>query len=111
MQFHGRLDNKNGVGVNNLIKNGAKMAVCANDILEDFEEFKNRKKRMIIQNNRVKKEYRKIYEVLGNEPLSVEEISDKTGNNVMCTLKLLTLMEIEDLVKQILGAGYVKKEL
>lgn len=103
MLFHGRLDNKNGVGVNNLIKDGAKIAVCAEDILQDFGEFKNRKKRMIIQNNRVKKEYRKIYEILGNEPMSIEEISIKTGNNIMCTLKLLTLMEVEDLVKQIIG--------
>ena len=47
MHFHGRLDSKNGVGVNNLIKEGAKMAVCVDDILNDFVEFKYKKKRII----------------------------------------------------------------
>lgn len=104
MHFHGRLDSKNGVGVNNLIKEGAKMAVCVDDILNDFVEFKYKKKRRIIQNNRVKKEYRKIYELLGEKPISVEEISYKTKNDITCTTKLLTLMEFEDLVKYIIGA-------
>ena len=104
MHFHGRLDSKNGVGVNNLIKEGAKMAVCVDDILNDFVEFKYKKKRRIIQNNRVKKEYRKIYELLGEKPISVEEISSKTKNDITCTTKLLTLMEFEDLVKYIIGA-------
>lgn len=107
----GRLDSKNGVGINNLIKNGAKLVTNANDILKNFDEFRNKKKRMIIQNSRVKKEYRKIYEVLDENPISLEEIAYKTNNTIKCTLKLLTLMEIEDLVKQVMGVGYVKKEL
>ncbi len=103
MQFRGRLDNKNGVGVNKLIKNGAIMAISANDILQDFDEFKHKKKRKIIHNSRVKKEYRRIYEVLSEVPISIEEISIKTKNTVKCTSKLLTLMEMDDLVKNILG--------
>ena len=99
----GRLDSKNGVGINNLIKNGAKLITNADDMLKDLEGFKNRKKRMIIQNSRVKKEYRKIYEILSEEPISLEEISFKTNNTIKCTLKLLTLMEMEDLVKQVIG--------
>lgn len=103
MRYLGRLDSKNGVGVNKLIKDGAKMVVCVNDILDDFEEFKNRKRRKVVQNNVVKKEYRKIYELLGNNPISAEEISIKTKNDISCTIKLLTLMEFEDLVRNIIG--------
>lgn len=99
----GRLDNKNGVGVNRLIKDGAIMSICAEDILKDFEEFKYRKKRKVFQNSRVKKEYRKIYELLSDIPISIEEISIKTNNTIKCTSKLLTLMEMEDLVTNVLG--------
>ena len=99
----GRLDNKNGVGVNRLIKDGAIMAISAGDILNDFYEFKLREKRKVFQNSRVKKEYRKIYELLSDVPISIEEISIKTDNTVKCTSKLLTLMEMEDLVTNILG--------
>ncbi len=99
----GRLDNKNGVGVNRLIKDGAIMTICTEDILNDFEEFKYKEKRKVFQNSRVKKEYRKIYELLSDEPISLEEISIKTNNTIKCTSKLLILMEMEDLVKNILG--------
>ena len=103
MLFLGRLDSLNGVGVNRLIKDGAIMAISAEDILKDFEEFRERKRRRINQNSRVKKEYRIIYEVLGKSPMSIEEISFKTNNNIKCTSKLLTLMEMEGIVKNILG--------
>ena len=99
----GRLDNKNGVGVNRLIKDGAIMSICAEDILKDFEKFKYRKKRKVFQNSRVKKEYRKIYELLSDIPISIEEISIKTNNTIKCTSKLLMLMEMEDLVTNVLG--------
>lgn len=107
----GRLDSKNGVGVNKLIKDGAKMAICAEDILKDYKEFRYKKKRKVIQNYRVKKEYRKIYEILEDKPISVEEISVRTNNTIACTSKLLVLMELDDLVEQIVGVGYVKKNI
>lgn len=109
MRFHGRLDEVNGVGVNMLIQKGAKLVTSAEDILSDFEEFKNKKKRMIIQNSRVKKEYRRIYDILNDKPIGVEEIAMKTKNNIMCTMKLLTLMEFEDLVKQVMGVRICQK--
>ena len=61
------------------------------------------KKRKVFQNSRVKKEYRKIYELLSDIPISIEEISIKTNNTIKCTSKLLTLMEMEDLVTNVLG--------
>jgi DNA processing protein len=99
----GRLDSIYGIGVNRLIQNGAKLVIDENDIIDEFEIFKNRSKRMITQNPRVKKEYRKIYDVLGDFPISLEEISIKTQNSVRCTSNLLTLMELEDLVEQVIG--------
>ena len=105
----GRLDSSYGVGVNMLIQKGAKLVMNINDILIDFPELLKRKKRIIIHNNKIKQEYRKIYELLGDIPISLEEISMKTRNNIRCTAKLLTLMEIEDLVEQIIGVRVYKE--
>lgn len=110
MQFLGRLDSKYGVGTNNLIKKGAKLVTNVNDILKDFEDFNNMKKRKEIHNVFIKKEYRKIYEVLSDIPISIDEIADRTKNDIVCSLRLLTLMEVEDIIEQRLG-GYVRKEL
>ena len=105
----GRLDSSYGVGVNMLIQKGAKLVMNINDILIDFPELLKRKRRIIIHNNKIKQEYRKIYELLGDIPISLEEISMKTRNNIRCTAKLLTLMEIEDLVEQIIGVRVYKE--
>ena len=72
--------------------------------------MKKRKKRIVNYNMNVKKEYRRIYNIINNIPMSVDEISLKTNNDVICTSKLLILMELEDLVEQSLG-GYIRKDI
>lgn len=101
--FLGRLDSKLGIGVNKLIQKGAKLVISANDILEEFEEFKNIRKEIIKHNDCVKKEYRKIYNILSDIPLSLDEISNRTENSIRCTINLLSLMELEDLATLIVG--------
>ena len=102
MLFHGRLDNVNGFGVNKLIKEGAILAISPSDIINEFSELKENK--VINRNDFIKKEYRKIYNYLNDIPISLDEIAIKTQNDVKCTLNLLSLMEIEDLVDEIPGA-------
>lgn len=103
LQFLGRLDSKQGIGVNRLIQKGAKLVISAQDILNEFEELKNINKKIIKYNNCVKKEYRKIYSILSDIPLSLDEISNRTENTIRCTANLLSLMELEDLVILIVG--------
>ena len=110
MHFLGRLDTVYGVGVNNLIKEGAILITSPNDIFDEIPEFKELTRISTINhNNLIKKEYRKIYSILSDYPMSLDEISMKTENDIRCTLNLLSLMELEDLVDELPGAGYVKK--
>ena len=60
-------------------------------------------------NDFVKKEYRKIYNILTDIPISIDEISIKTQNDIKCTSNLLSLMEIEDLIDEIPGARICQK--
>ena len=103
LHYLGRLDSKQGIGVNRLIQKGAKLVISAQDILNEFEELKNINKKIIKYNNCVKKEYRKIYSILSDIPLSLDEISNRTENTIRCTANLLSLMELEDLVILIVG--------
>ena len=104
MLFHGRLDNVNGVGVNILIRKGAILVASPNDIINEFPEFQILKNKIVNNNIFIKKEYRKIYNILNDIPISLDEISLKTQNSIRCTLNLLSLMEIEDLIDEIPGA-------
>ena len=103
LHFHGRLDSINGIGVNNLIKKGAILVTSPKDIIDEIAEFRNPTKSIVKHNTFVKKEYRKIYNVLSDIPIGLDEISIKTKNNIKCTLKLLSLMEIEDLIDELPG--------
>ena len=68
----GRLDSKNGVGVNRLIKEeGAIMAISSRDIVDEIPEFQDLVKEIPKKNEFVKKEYRKIYGILNDEPVSL----------------------------------------
>lgn len=107
--FPGRLDSKNGVGVNRLIQEGALMVVSANDIIHKIPEFQELTKEIPKRNSFVKKEYRKIYSILNDEPIPLDEICRKTNNSIPATLNLLSLMELEDLIEEIVGVGYVRK--
>ena len=100
----GRLDTVNGRGVNILIRNGAILASSPSDIVDEIPEFQQLNKRIVVKHNTsVKREYRKIYNVLSDIPVSLDEISIRTQNNIKCSLKLLSLMELEDLIDEIPG--------
>lgn len=78
MLFHGRLDSVNGVGVNILIKKGAILVTSPNDIIDEYPELQKLKKRIVTNNVFIKKEYRKIYNILTDIPITLDEISIKT---------------------------------
>ena len=109
LHFHGRLDSVNGVGVNLLIKKGAILVNSPDDILNELPDLKISKGKIIVKNSFIKREYRKIYNILSDIPISLDEIAIKTQKEIKPTLNLLSLMEIEDLIDEIPGAGYVKK--
>ena len=76
--FHGRLDSVNGVGVNILIKKGAILVTSPNDIIDEYPELQSVKNGIVKNNEFIKKEYRKIYDILSDIPITIDEISMKT---------------------------------
>lgn len=85
------------------------MALSSRDIIEEIPKFQDLIKEVPKRNNFVKKEYRKIYSILNDEPQNLEEICVKTNNEVQATLRLLSLMELDNLIEEIVGVGYVRK--
>lgn len=85
------------------------MCVSLKDILEAIPEFQNLGKRIVKRGPVIKKEYRRIYNLLNDKPVSLDEICLKTDNTVQATINLLSLMELDDLIEEKVGAGYVRK--
>lgn len=103
------IDNRKGIGTNNLIKKGATLVQMPSDVMEKYrtvekknitiEELDKKNKITPIKLNQVPEEYKKIYEIL-YEPLSINEISIRTKLDITEVYSKLFLMELEGLVKR-----------
>ena len=101
------LERKNGVGTNQLIKEGASLVTNIDDILNAIKVERT------AENNAVKipAEYLPIYEVLEDEPMNVNVICKKLKTDISSINANLMLMELEGYIKSLPGNYYEKAEL
>ena len=103
------IEDRSGIGTNRLIKRGAKLVTCADDILEYFKNIKEIKNKGMIVD--VPKEYEDVYRSISEEPINSDEISKKTNKNISEVNTALTLLELEGFIESIPGNFYVRKVL
>lgn len=96
----GNLDNPFGIGVNRMIKEGAILTTCIEDILINYPQFMNRKWKEV---SRIKKEYKKIYEILEDGECTIDELLEKTKYNIKEIIKVLSSMELDNIVINEMG--------
>lgn len=95
-------------GTHFLLKNGAKIVTCANDILEEFSlgsadivpptekrEFEN-------------KEHQKIYETLSSEPVHVDRIIKLSKLETSTVISALSILEMQGAVKDMGGHNFIR---
>ena len=108
----GKLDSSVGTGVNNIIKKGAILTTKIEDIILKYPQFENRlritRENILQESVKIKEEYKEIYEVLKNEKegLYLDEILVKVELKIKEVLRLLTNMEIDEVVIQEITGKY-----
>lgn len=95
-----RLDISTGYGTNLLIKNGANLVTQPEDILVYYIN--------INQRTTVKEEYKQIYKLIGNNPISANELSKMTNKTISETMQILTMLEMDEYIKSIVGNKYIR---
>lgn len=98
-----RIDEKTASGTNNLIKKGANLVTCPEDILE-FYDLKT-----LNEEIEMPKEYKEVYELIGELPISANEIAKITNKSIGKVAESLCMLEIEELIKQVAGNQYVRR--
>lgn len=109
------LDNNKGVGTNELLKKGAKLATNIEDILsecnipiiqydEDITEIQVKEN----MQKKVNKEYKKIYDILSDTPINSNEICKKLKLAISEVNSKLLFMEMDGLTKRVAGNSYIK---
>ncbi len=96
-------------GANYLIKNGAKLASSSSDILEELRLGSPAKKSSASREYEPKsEEEKKLWNVIGTDPLHVDRISKMTKLNPAIVNSVLAMMEIQGAVRNIGGQNYIK---
>ncbi|MBI2669779.1 MAG: DNA-protecting protein DprA [Candidatus Yanofskybacteria bacterium] len=98
----GNIFAKTSQGTNNIIKKGAKMVTCAEDILEEYElKTQNFKFKIQIKGDNEMEE--KILAVLSGEPITADDIIRQTGLDAAQANATLTVMELKKKVRNLKG--------
>ena len=116
------LESKKGYVPNLIIKNGGNLVTNENDIIgkiKNIESPKKEKKTKFEDNienlfykmynieKRIKSNY-KIYEYITNNPIDVDELIQKTNMDIKQINYEITMLTIEEKIKELPGQKYVK---
>ncbi|MDP3244689.1 MAG: DNA-processing protein DprA [bacterium] len=103
----GDIFKEGALGPNNLLKMGARVVTCADDVLEalNLKDLKTHLEvREIIPDTPTEA---KILDFLKDEPMHIDELIAVTGLKTSLTASTLTLMEMKGMVRHIGGMQYV----
>ncbi|MBC2756411.1 MAG: DNA-protecting protein DprA [Desulfobacteraceae bacterium] len=107
----GSINSAKSIGAHNLLKQGAKLVACAQDVVEEFYHFENSikstdppadkcsnlKSQLLLD---LSGEESHIYEVLEPYPIHIDELSRQTAMNVGKLSIILLNLELKGLVSQ-----------
>ena len=101
----GKIDEKMSVGTNLLIKENGILVTNYQEILNYFPQFANKKRKTISKKDfnihnklKLKEDWKSIYCALEDGAKGIEEIQLKTGKQIKELLKILSIMELEDIL-------------
>lgn len=106
----GNINSIFSVGTNKLIKDGAKLVMSVDDIIEELSEFKNFKNKLIkkeIDISRLDKIEKDIIVLISEGEKSIDEITSKTNYSINEILSSLTILEMKSFIVQTNGKKFV----
>ena len=104
----GNLENKYSVGTNNLIKKGANILTCIDDITEIYPFISNEK--TSITQKKVPDEYKKVYDAITDIAISIEELKMQTRLDTVTLNSQLSMLELEGYIEELPGGCYIRNE-
>jgi DNA processing protein len=103
----GNITSPGSMGTNRLIQNGAQPLLSAEQVLETLElsmVAEHRSARVALPSDALEAQ---LFETLGEEPLHIDEITNRTELPVEKVTATLALMELKGMVRQVGGMQYI----
>lgn len=106
----GKIDSITSKGTHRLIKQGAKLAESADDILEElhFQITSEAKQDAETPAPKLDKEEILVYNLLSSEPKHIDELSEESSMGVTEISRVLLNLEIRRFVRQLPGKNFVR---
>lgn len=108
MCIPGLITNPNTEGVYKLLKNGATLVTCADDVLEALGWEVKIEQQNLFNLPELNEDEQRIYEALEIEDKGVDELQAFTKLSIDNLLMYLTTMELKGIIKQVDGDRYRK---
>lgn len=106
MCIPGLISNPNTEGIYKLLKQGAAMVTCADDILATLNWEIKKEKQLKMNLSDISDDEKKILDSIKIEPKGFDSITSETGLNFDTLLTCLTNLELQGTIKQIHGEKY-----
>jgi DNA processing protein len=113
----GRIDSPRSKGCHDLIKKGAKLCEGAEDILSEFEYLfpPSNKAASPAETGQLpalelSENEQKVYDTLGNEEISIDEVIRKSGLPASAASVALLSLEMKRIIRQLPGKMFVKNQ-
>ncbi|MDP3804364.1 MAG: DNA-processing protein DprA, partial [Candidatus Omnitrophota bacterium] len=121
----GKVSSATSSGTNELIRDGACLIQSVDDILQELsiaeiepaeagekdkidKSIASKSKAYIY--NSLTEDERKVYKILSDEPLYIDEVLAETGISAQKVAKVLLNLELKALIKELPGKQFVKKQ-
>lgn len=108
MCIPGLITNPNTQGIYKLLKNGATLVTCADDVLEALNWEVKIEQQNLFNLPELSEDEQRIYEALEIEDKCVDELQAFTKLSIDNLLMYLTTMELKGIIKQVDGDRYRK---
>ena len=110
MCLPGLLSNPNTQGTHKLLKEGASLVTCSEDIINYLNLEVDNKTSCDTNNysDDLTDDEKSIVEAIAYEPANVEKIANKTNININDLMIMLTMLELKGIIKQLPGEIYMK---
>lgn len=102
------INDRNGIGTNRLIKNGAKLVTETRDIIENFYFLKydeTKIKNLKTHKPKLESRYQQVFNKIGDTPIEKEELCYKTKKDISEINEILLVLELKGYIRKV-GGGY-----
>lgn len=107
----GPITSETSRGTNRLIQEGAKPVTCVADILEEFPDLAAHRPEDKGMAMKLGPEEERVYSALGGDPLTAEEIAERTGLPYATVARVLLELSLAGIVEETPGGRYLRSRI